>query len=148
MRPRGTGRAAAMVDEARLWRRHMEMAKLGATPKGGVRRPALTADDNRARALLAEWGAALGFTSAIDPIGNFFVRREGSLAGAAPEKASLEVWDAFSRNQFAMSYSPPATVGMYQSSGAEISTPLTSVRTRMRRRPGFLAGLSRAVTRY
>ncbi|MBI1778258.1 MAG: hydantoinase/carbamoylase family amidase [Proteobacteria bacterium] len=78
------GRAAALVDEARLWRRHMEMAKLGATPKGGVRRPALTSDDNRARALLAEWGAAIGFTSAIDPIGNFFVRREGSEATALP----------------------------------------------------------------
>src|SRR5438477_8884830 len=78
------GKAAAMVDEARLWRRHMEMAKLGGTPKGGVRRPALTPDDNQARALLAEWGAALGFTCAIDPIGNFFVRREGTDKSAAP----------------------------------------------------------------
>jgi N-carbamoyl-L-amino-acid hydrolase len=82
--PAMDGRAAGMVDEARLWRRHMEMAKLGATPKGGVRRPALTADDNQARRLLAEWGGTLGFTSAIDPVGNFFLRREGADTAAAP----------------------------------------------------------------
>jgi len=73
-----SGLAAAKVDEARLWQRHMDMAKLGATPKGGVRRLALTDLDADARALLATWGAARGFTSFIDPIGNFFVRREGT----------------------------------------------------------------------
>jgi len=73
-----SGLAAAKVDEARLWQRHMDMAKLGATPKGGVRRLALTDLDADARALLARWGAERGFKSFIDPIGNFFVRREGT----------------------------------------------------------------------
>lgn len=73
-----SGLAAAKVDEARLWQRHMDMAKLGATPKGGVRRLALTDLDADARALLARWGAERGFKSYIDPIGNFFVRREGT----------------------------------------------------------------------
>ncbi|MBM3534705.1 MAG: hydantoinase/carbamoylase family amidase [Alphaproteobacteria bacterium] len=56
----------------------MDMAELGRTPKGGVRRLALTDLDNEARATLARWGAKRGFKSFIDPIGNFFVRREGS----------------------------------------------------------------------
>ncbi len=78
------GKAAAKVDEARLWQRHMDMAALGRTPKGGVRRLALTDLDNEARALLARWGARRGFESFIDPIGNFFVRREGTDPGLAP----------------------------------------------------------------
>jgi N-carbamoyl-L-amino-acid hydrolase len=76
--------AGARVDEARLWRRHMEMAELGKTPKGGVRRLALTDLDNEARARLAKWGAARGFRSSIDPAGNLFIRREGSDPSLAP----------------------------------------------------------------
>jgi N-carbamoyl-L-amino-acid hydrolase len=48
-------RAAATVDEARLWQRHVEMARLGATPAGGVRRLALDGNDNEARRRLVEW---------------------------------------------------------------------------------------------
>lgn len=77
-------KASARVDEARLWRRHMEMAKLGATPKGGVRRMALDANDNKARALLVEWARARGFSAALDPIGNLFIRRAGTDSAAAP----------------------------------------------------------------
>ena len=72
------GLAAAKVDEARLWQRHMDMAELGKTPKGGVRRLALTDLDADARGKLMAWGAKRGFKSFIDPIGNFFVRREGT----------------------------------------------------------------------
>ncbi|MBM3599616.1 MAG: M20 family metallo-hydrolase [Alphaproteobacteria bacterium] len=78
------GRAAEHVDESRLWQRHMDMARLGATPKGGVRRLALDDNDNKARALLVEWGKPRGFTAALDPIGNLFIRRSGSEATAAP----------------------------------------------------------------
>jgi len=72
------GTAGAKVDEKRLWQRHMDMAELGKTPKGGVRRLALTDLDADARARLMGWGAKRGFKSYIDPIGNFFVRREGT----------------------------------------------------------------------
>ncbi len=78
------GKAGAKVDEARLWQRHMDMAELGKTPKGGVRRLALTDLDADARALLMAWGAKRGFKSYIDPIGNFFVRREGTDPSLAP----------------------------------------------------------------
>lgn len=76
--------ASAYVNSDRLWQRHMEMAKIGATPRGGVNRAALTTLDNEARALLTHWAHELGFSSSIDPMGNLFVRREGRDIQAAP----------------------------------------------------------------
>ncbi len=75
---------AAAVREDRLWQRHIDMAKLGATLKGGVNRQALSAEDAAARRLLAFWAAARGFTVATDTIGNLFVRYEGTDTSAAP----------------------------------------------------------------
>jgi len=77
-------RIADAVDEDRLWSMHMEMAKFGATPKGGVCREALTAEDVDARLLLAKWAKALDCTVSVDAIGNMFVRRPGSDPDAAP----------------------------------------------------------------
>ncbi len=76
--------AAAAVNERRLWQRHMEMAKIGETSKGGVDRQALMPEDVRARALLADWAAELGFECTMDEIGNMFVRRQGIERDAAP----------------------------------------------------------------
>ncbi|MDD9981189.1 MAG: M20 family metallo-hydrolase [Gammaproteobacteria bacterium] len=76
--------ASKRVDEARLWARHMEMAKIGATPKGGCNRAALTDLDIEARALFTGWARTLGFTCAIDPAGNLFARREGRDRDAPP----------------------------------------------------------------
>jgi beta-ureidopropionase / N-carbamoyl-L-amino-acid hydrolase len=77
-------RAAAVVDQERLWRRHMAMAEIGKIPGGGVSRQALSGDDVRARALLLEWAAARGYLAAVDAIANLFVRRPGRDADAAP----------------------------------------------------------------
>jgi beta-ureidopropionase / N-carbamoyl-L-amino-acid hydrolase len=77
-------RAAAVVDQERLWRRHMAMAEIGKIPGGGVSRQALSGDDVRARALLLEWAAARGYVPAVDAIANLFVRRPGSDVDAAP----------------------------------------------------------------
>ena len=52
---------ANAVREDRLWQRHADMAKLGGTPKGGVNRQALSAEDAAARNLLAAWAKARGF---------------------------------------------------------------------------------------
>ncbi len=60
------------------------MARLGGTPKGGVNRQALSAEDAAARNLLASWAKARGFSIFTDAIGNLFVRREGSDAKALP----------------------------------------------------------------
>jgi beta-ureidopropionase / N-carbamoyl-L-amino-acid hydrolase len=78
------GIVAAAVDEGRLWERHMEMARLGALPGGGVNRQALSAEDAAARRLLTGWAAGQGFEVSTDPIGNLFVRRPGRVPGHAP----------------------------------------------------------------
>jgi len=76
--------AADAVREDRLWQRHADMAKLGGTPKGGVNRQALSAEDAAARNLLGTWAKARGFSIFTDAIGNLFVRREGSDPKALP----------------------------------------------------------------
>ena len=76
--------AAGAVREDRLWQRHVDMAKLGGTPRGGVNRQALSPEDAAARNLLASWARARGFSISTDAIGNLFVRREGSDPKALP----------------------------------------------------------------
>jgi len=76
--------AALRVNEERLWRRHAEMAKIGAIPGNGVNRAALSREDIAARKLLLSWAGQRKFTVSIDAIGNLFVRRAGSEANAAP----------------------------------------------------------------
>ena len=61
----------------RLWARLMEMAAIGPIPGGGNNRPALSALDGEARALLARWGAEIGLTLSVDRLGNMALRREG-----------------------------------------------------------------------
>ena len=78
---------AAVVDavrEDRLWQRHMEIAAIGATGRGGVNRQALTAEDGQARRLVLEWASHRGFTASVDGIGNLFVRRGGTQPTADP----------------------------------------------------------------
>jgi len=79
-----TGAAARAVDQDRLWQRHVEMARTGATPRGGVNRQALSAEDAAARNLLAGWAQRRGFSVSTDSIGNLFVRRAGSDPTASP----------------------------------------------------------------
>jgi beta-ureidopropionase / N-carbamoyl-L-amino-acid hydrolase len=75
---------ARFVDAARLWQRHLEMGRIGATPKGGVNRQALSPEDARARVLLMSWAKARDFTAHVDAIGNLFIRRDGSDPSARP----------------------------------------------------------------
>lgn len=75
---------ADAVKEDRLWQRHADMAKLGRTPKGGVNRQALSAEDAAARNLLGAWAKARGFSTFTDAIGNLFVQRPGGDPHAAP----------------------------------------------------------------
>jgi beta-ureidopropionase / N-carbamoyl-L-amino-acid hydrolase len=76
--------SSGAVREDRLWQRHADMAKLGGTPKGGVNRQALSAEDAAARNQLMDWARARGFSVFTDAIGNLFVRREGTDAKAPP----------------------------------------------------------------
>ena len=66
------------IDSQRLWTSLMTLAGIGATPKGGVCRLALSELDRQARELFARWAREAGCTLRIDAIGNLFARREGS----------------------------------------------------------------------
>ena len=65
------------INGDRLWNNLMTMAKIGATPKGGVCRVALTQEDKIGRDLFIEWCKKAGLTVAIDKMGNIFARRAG-----------------------------------------------------------------------
>ncbi|MBL8945519.1 MAG: hydantoinase/carbamoylase family amidase, partial [Myxococcales bacterium] len=68
---------ALRIDGNRLWGSLMELAAIGATPKGGVCRLALTDLDKRGRDLVIGWAREAGMTVTIDRIGNGFLRRRG-----------------------------------------------------------------------
>jgi N-carbamoyl-L-amino-acid hydrolase len=72
------------INGQRLWATLIAMAQIGATPKGGVRRLALTEEDRRGRELFATWCREAGMTVRTDEVGNLFARREGSDANAKP----------------------------------------------------------------
>jgi beta-ureidopropionase / N-carbamoyl-L-amino-acid hydrolase len=72
------------IDGDRLWASVEEMAKIGATPKGGVCRLALTDFDKQARDLFVKWCVAAGCQVSIDRMGNIFARREGTNPNLAP----------------------------------------------------------------
>ena len=74
----------APVNEARLWQRHLEMAKIGATPAGGVHRLPFTPEDTISRRLFLDWAGARGFTATMDDFGNIFIRRSGTDNAAPP----------------------------------------------------------------
>ncbi|MHA1537108.1 MAG: Zn-dependent hydrolase [Alphaproteobacteria bacterium] len=65
------------IDGKRLWASLMDMAKIGATPKGGCKRLALTDLDREARDLFVQWCKSAGCTIKIDKMGNIFARRAG-----------------------------------------------------------------------
>ena len=72
------------VNGQRLWDSLMEMAKIGATPKGGVCRLALTDLDRQGRDLFVQWARDAGCSITIDRIGNVFARRAGRDDTLAP----------------------------------------------------------------
>lgn len=65
------------VNGQRLWDSLMEMAKIGATPKGGVCRLALTDLDKQGRDLFVRWAREAGCSISVDRMGNVFARRAG-----------------------------------------------------------------------
>ncbi len=65
------------INGPRLWDSLMELAQIGATPKGGVCRLTLTDLDKQGRDLVSRWAREAGMTVTIDKIGNGFLRRPG-----------------------------------------------------------------------
>ncbi len=72
-----TEHAQIRINGDRLWESLMELAKIGATPKGGVCRLTLTDLDRQGRDLVTQWACEAGMTVTIDKIGNGFMRRAG-----------------------------------------------------------------------
>ena len=74
--------SALRIDGARLWQSLMDLARIGATPKGGVCRLALTDLDRQGRDLVVAWLRDAGCTVEIDGVGNVFAVRRGADASA------------------------------------------------------------------
>ena len=72
------------VDGERLWRSLMDLAAIGATPKGGVRRLTLTDLDRQGRDRFVQWAKQSGMSVRVDAIGNIFAHRAGADDGLPP----------------------------------------------------------------
>jgi N-carbamoyl-L-amino-acid hydrolase len=66
------------INGDRLWASLMELAKIGATEKGGVKRLTLTDLDKQGRDLVVGWAKDAGLSITVDQIGNVFMRRDGT----------------------------------------------------------------------
>ena len=66
------------INGDRLWSSLMELAKIGATEKGGVKRLTLTDLDKQGRDLVVGWARDAGLSITVDQIGNVFMRRDGT----------------------------------------------------------------------
>src|SRR3546814_7547769 len=66
------------IDGKRLWDSLMQLARIGATEKGGVCRLALTELDGQGRGLVCDWARALDCSVRGVAIGNIFMRRAGT----------------------------------------------------------------------
>jgi N-carbamoyl-L-amino-acid hydrolase len=63
---------------ARLWSTLMQSAEIGATPRGGVRRLALSEEDGAMRRVFRDWCASAGCRVQIDAVGNMIAERAGT----------------------------------------------------------------------
>ena len=72
------------VNGKRLQHTLEEMAKIGATPNGGVQRLALSDEDKQARDLFVKWLKELELEVSIDEMGNIFGKRKGQDSDLAP----------------------------------------------------------------
>ena len=72
------------IDPERLWATLMETAAIGGTPKGGINRQTLTAEDGQVRAWFKREAEALGCRVTVDEVGNMLALRPGRRADLAP----------------------------------------------------------------
>ena len=72
------------INPDRLWQSLMDLARIGATEKGGVRRLTLTDVDRQGRDLFVRWCKDAGMSVEVDGIGNIFGRRAGIEVNALP----------------------------------------------------------------
>jgi N-carbamoyl-L-amino-acid hydrolase len=85
------------VNGSRLWDSLMELARIGATSKGGVCRLTLTDLDRQGRDLVTRWAREAGMTVTIDKIGNGFMRAATSIPSPRGENsmATMACWQGW-----------------------------------------------------
>jgi beta-ureidopropionase / N-carbamoyl-L-amino-acid hydrolase len=79
------------IDGKRLWNSLMDLARIGATDKGGVCRVALTDLDREGRELVIQWARDAGLAVTVDRIGNVFMRRSGRNGKLPPVVAGSHI---------------------------------------------------------
>ncbi len=81
------GEPRMQIDAGRLRQSIEAMARVGATPGGGVHRLALSDADKEARDLFGAWAKEAGLSLTVDEMGSMFARREGEEKDAPPAAA-------------------------------------------------------------
>ena len=76
------------INAERLHENLRQLARIGATPGGGVTRLALSPEDRAGRDLLRRWMEEAGLHVRVDDFGNMTGRRAGRESGAAVVMAS------------------------------------------------------------
>lgn len=79
------------INGERLRQTLEEMAKIGATPGGGVQRLTLSDEDKQARDLLVQWMKEIDLEITIDEMGNIFGQRAGRNNDLAPVMSGSHV---------------------------------------------------------
>jgi beta-ureidopropionase / N-carbamoyl-L-amino-acid hydrolase len=72
------------INSQRLWDSLMETAKLGGTPKGGIKRLTVSDEDKRVRDWFKAECEKLGCVVEVDEVGNMFATRAGKRKDLAP----------------------------------------------------------------
>ncbi|MEQ8835493.1 MAG: hydantoinase/carbamoylase family amidase [Lacipirellulaceae bacterium] len=72
------------INGKRLWDAIMEVARVGATERGGCNRQALTDGDGTVRRIFRDWCEQAGLTVRVDEMGNMFARRPGTNSDLPP----------------------------------------------------------------
>src|ERR1051326_5329646 len=100
------------VDGERLWASLMELARIGATEKGGVRRLTASDLDAEARRPFIRWCEEAGCTVTVDRIGNIFARRPGRNPNLPPVMAGSHLDTQPTGGRFDGAYGVMAGLGL------------------------------------
>lgn len=115
------------IDGTRLWDSLMELARIGATDKGGVRRLALTDLDREGRDLVCDWFREARLEITVDRIGNIFARRPGRRSERPPVMAGSHIDTQPSGGKFDGNYGVLAALEVVRTlndHGVETEAPL------------------------
>ena len=111
------------VDGERLWQSLMDLARIGATPKGGVKRLTLTDLDRQGRDRFVEWCKAAGMTVRFDAIGNIFARRPGADNSLPPVMTGSHLDTQPSGGKFDGAYGVLAGLEVARERGVHLGRP-------------------------